>query len=182
MMHALSAELEAALLRALAGAWHTLNDTYFKGSLRAPSLSLVDGEGRLGEWRAATRTLSLARALVVERPWGVVVEVLKQEIAHEFVSEVLGEPDPTPHGAAFRGLCERLGVDARGAGMPAAGPAAAPGETETRVLARIRKLLALAQSQNRHEAEAAMAMGQRLMLKHNIEAVPGRGGYGFRHL
>src|SRR5262249_50986261 len=59
---------------------------------------------------------------------------------------------------------------------------AAPGEREARVLGRIAKLLALAQSQNRHEAEAAMARAQELMLKHNLEAPPRHGAYGFRHL
>jgi hypothetical protein len=174
----LSAELEAALVGALAATWRTLNETYFKGALRPPVIGLVDGSSRLGEWRAATRTLSLARGLAVDGPWGVVVEVLKHEIAHQFVTEALGEPDPTPHGPAFRAVCERLGIDARATGMPEA----APGDGAPRVLGRIAKLLALAASQNRHEAEAAMARAQELMLKHNLEAPPARGGYSVRHL
>jgi hypothetical protein len=112
----------------------------------------------------------------------VVVEVLKHEIAHQYVAEVLGEPDGTAHGPSFRDLCERLGIDARAAGLPEAGPGVVPGETETRILGRIAKLLALSQSQNRHEAEAAMAMAQELMLKHNLEALPGQRDYGWKHL
>src|SRR5262249_26456254 len=156
----LRVDLEAALLRALSDAWHDLNRTYFKGMLRAPAIELIDGTGRLGEWRAAGRTLALQRALVVERPWGVVVEVLKHEIAHHSVAEVLGAPDATPHGPSFHAVCERLGIDARAAGLPNAAPGAAPGESETRILARVAKLLALSQSQNRHEAESAMALAQ----------------------
>jgi hypothetical protein len=178
----LSAELEAALVGALADAWRTLNETYFKGALRSPAIALIDGASRLGEWRAGTRTLALQRALVVDRPWGIVVEVLKHEVAHQYVSEALGEPDPTPHGPAFRAICERLGIDARASGLPAAAAGDAPGADQARVLGRIAKLLALAASQNRHEAEAAMARAQELMLKHNLEAPPSRGGYGFRHL
>ena len=46
------------------------------------------------------------------------------------------------------------------------------------------RLLALAESPNLHEAEAAMKEAQRLMLKYNVEAFaesPSRG-YGFRHI
>jgi hypothetical protein len=52
------------------------------------------------------------------------------------------------------------------------------------VLERIAKLLALAESPNEHEAQAAMSAAQRLMLKHNIEAAvaSGTASYCFRHL
>lgn len=196
----LAAELEAALLRALAGAWGDLNENHFRGDLHRPHFLLVDTATRLGEWRPAARTLVLQRALVVDRPWGVVVEVLKHEMAHQYITEVLGEPDGTPHGPAFRALCERLGIDARASGLPVAPAIApaiipavapaqsgaadggAPAEAEARILGKIAKLLALAESANRHEAEAAMARAQELMLKHNLEAPADRRGYGFRHL
>jgi len=50
------------------------------------------------------------------------------------------------------------------------------------VLRRIAKLLALGESPNKHEAEAAMAEAQRLMLRHNITGVTEKAGYRFRHL
>jgi hypothetical protein len=176
----LSLELEAALLRALKATWHDLNQSHFKGALAPPALELGDGASRLGAYHPGTRTIVLARALAVGGAWGTVVEVLKHEMAHQFVAEVLGDPDDGPHGAAFRAVCERAGIDARAAGLPPAG--APPHESGAeRVLGRVAKLLALAASQNRHEAELAMAEAQRLMLKHNIESTaPGR--YGFRHL
>jgi hypothetical protein len=48
----------------------------------------------------------------------------------------------------------------------------------------VHKLLALAQSDNRHEAEAAAAAAQRLMLRHNLEMPEpeGRDAYSFRQL
>ena len=60
-----------------------------------------------------------------------------------------------------------MGVDARASGVPDAAPADA---VEVKVVERIARLLALAESPNRHEAEAAMAAAQRLMLKHNLDA------------
>jgi hypothetical protein len=177
---ALSAEVEAALARALRAAWRELNESHFKGAMRPPTLRLTDGEQRLGEWRTEERSLSLTRALVVEGPWGQVIEVLKHEMAHQYVAEVLRAPDETAHGPAFREVCARLGIDGRAVGLPAADASGGVAEEEARVPRRIAKLLALAQSQNQHEAESAMAEAQRLMLKHNLETAA--SGYVFAHL
>jgi hypothetical protein len=173
----LSAALEAALLRQLHASWHALNDTYFKGRLRAPTLALADDAQKLGQWQARDRHIELQRAFVVDGGWGAVLEVLKHEMAHQFVTEVLGDPDPTPHGPAFRAVCERHGIDAAAAGVPTA---TANGEGD-RILARVQKLLALAESPNVNEAELAMAEAQRLMLKHNVDATA-KSAYSFRHL
>src|SRR5882757_3595216 len=53
MSHAaISTALEAALLRQLQAAWRGLNDSYFKGRLRPPTLALADGATKLGQWIA----------------------------------------------------------------------------------------------------------------------------------
>jgi hypothetical protein len=180
-MHSeLTALLEAAVMRELHATWRQINETYFRGALSAPTLELVAARTTLGRWVPATRTVEISRPLVVERPWGVVVEVLKHEMTHQYVHEVLGETSQTPHGSAFRQACERLGVDARAAGVPTSsheGP-------DDKIVDRIARLLALAESPNQNEAEAAMAAAQRLMLKHNLEAVRRRTvrDYGFAHL
>jgi hypothetical protein len=128
----------------------------------------------------AHRTLELSPDLLVKFGWGVLEEVLKHEMAHQYVDEVLCIRDEPAHGPAFRRVCDERGIDARAAGAPHADPAAASNP----VLERIAKLLALAESPNEHEAQAAMSAAQRLMLKHNIEAaVSGSAAsYCFRHL
>ena len=116
----------------------------------------------------------------MSQPWGVVLEVLKHEMAHQYAHEVLGATDEDSHGAAFKQVCDRLGIDARASGMPAAeGGSTAD---EERVLARIHALLALAESANEHEAQAAMNAAQKLMLKHNLAAASQPKSYGYRHL
>jgi hypothetical protein len=177
-MDLLTPELEAACLRALRAAWGSLNHGRFRGALRPPTLELSPASSRLGRWEPTSRTLQLSRALVLEGAWGQVIEVLKHEMAHQYVWEVLGERHETPHGPTFQALCERLGIDGAASGAPAA-----DGGEPDRIVERVRKLLALAGSPNEHEARAAMAAAQRLMLKHNLE-VAGRAGarYGFRHL
>jgi hypothetical protein len=175
----LTQALEQALVRELRAAWRQLNDAHFRGGLSPPALELVVAKATLGRWVPATRTLEISRALVVEQPWTATLEVLKHEMAHQYVHEVLGETSETPHGSAFRAACARLGIDARATGIPAAAPAA-----EEKMVERIARLLALAESPNRHEAEAAMAAAQRLMLRHNLEADRAHAArdYGYLHL
>jgi hypothetical protein len=184
---ALTATLEAGLVRELKAAWRQLNEAHFRSALAVPTLELVAARATLGRWVPHTRTVEISRPLVLERPWGMVVEVLKHEMAHQYVHEVLRETEQTPHGPAFQETCSRLGVDGRASGLPdCAGPheGGAADAAEGKVVERIGRLLALADSPNRHESEAAMAAAQRLMLKHNIDSVRAASArdYGFAHL
>jgi hypothetical protein len=174
----ISNDLEAALVRALLTVWRETNATYFKGSMHPPVLELGQTSTRYGQWDGGTRTITLQRAFVLESEWGVVVEVLRHEMAHQFVDEVLGQPDETPHGPAFRAVCEKMGIDPRASGLPL--PSSGSLDEDARILTRISKLLALAESSNAHEAELATAEAQRLMLKYNLATTP--SGYSFRHL
>lgn len=175
-MSELSAALEAALVRELLLHYALENEQRFGGKLRIPVIALGTSERRLGQWIGHARRLELSRALVLERPWVEVTSVLEHEMAHQYVEEVLGVRDETAHGETFRKVCEQRGIDARAAGAPVA----SDGPEGDRVLDRIRKLLALAGSDNQHEAEAAMRRAHELMLRHNIENVP--TGYEVRHL
>ncbi|HMI86958.1 MAG TPA: DUF2786 domain-containing protein [Polyangiaceae bacterium] len=182
----LTVELEAALLRELRASFDELNQSYFKRALRSPEIRISDSARRLGQWDPSRRRIEMARALFVKEPWGTVLEVLKHEMAHQYVHEILGRVDEPSHGPAFREVCEKLGIDARAAGVPVS-PAAGVEvgrEQHVKVLERIAQLLALAQSSNVHEAQAATSLAQKLMLKYNVEsaALGTRGGYEFRHL
>lgn len=170
---------EAAILHELRQTWHEVNANHFRWRLRMPVLELQDWTGKLGLWDGKTRTLSLSRTLIREQPWGVVREVLKHEMAHQFVHEALGIEDETAHGPAFEAVCRQHGFDGSARGLPADST-----DDGNPVLRRITRLLALAESPNVHEAEAAMKAAQRLMLKHNIDAsvAAAREGYSFRQL
>lgn len=166
--------LEPRYLRALLQEWHRINQFQLRSALKPPAFELVDSSGKLGAWLAGSRTIQMSRALVHGKPWGVVVEVLRHEVAHQYTSEVLCVSDETAHGPAFRQVCERFGIDAAATGLPA------PNADEARVHRRVEKLLALAGSTNRHEAELAMAEARRQMLLHNLQAPPTH--YSWRHL
>lgn len=176
--HSLRLELERAALHAIYKTFEQVNGSLFRFQLRRPVFELITSDERLGRWVPAHRAIELSRDLLTKHGWGVLEEVLKHEMAHQYVDEVLRIRDEPAHGPAFRRVCEERGIDARAAGAPVAAEAPSP------VLERIAKLLALAESPNEHEAQAAMSAAQRLMLKHNIEAaVSGTtSSYCFRHL
>lgn len=177
----LSAELERAALHAIFRAWEELNGALFRYQLTRPAVELVDSSSRLGRWHGGLRVIEIARSLLSDHGWGALVEVLKHEMAHQYVDEVLGQPDDAVHGAVFRRVCEERGIDPSAAGVPGGAKQAS---VDQQLLERIAKLLALAESSNEHEAQAAMSAAQRLMLKYNIDlAVSGlQPAYGFRHL
>lgn len=162
----LPVELERTLVLELARSYEHLNQTHFKRSLKRPQIALSDATSIFARWLADTRTLEFSRTFVREQPWGVVIEVLKHEMAHQLVTDVLRVAE-APHGPTFRTLCEQLGIDARAQGLPS--ELAEPDTATSKLLERVRKLLALAQSDNQHEAEAAALAAQRLLLKHNLE-------------
>ncbi|MFO0611824.1 MAG: DUF2786 domain-containing protein [Polyangiaceae bacterium] len=177
----LSEELERLLLARLRQEYEDENHRLFKKALRTPVLFLSDNESFLGRYMPAFQTLEISRKLVLTKPWGIVQEVLKHEMAHQYVHDVLHIHDETSHGPAFRHVCEKRGIDPRATGLP---DESAPEEGQDRVLERVAKLLALAESSSEHEAQAAMNAAQRLMLKYNLDHVSAKTArrYAFRHL
>lgn len=174
----LDAQLEAAAVRELLMAWRLLNENHFRGAMRAPTLLMLEGEGRLGFYDPKLRRIAISRGLVFSKAWGQTLEVLKHEMAHQYVFEVLKVHDETAHGRAFQQVCAQLGIDAASSGLPEGSRS----EEEERVLSRIARLLALADSPNENEAQAAMNAAQRLMLRYNLSAVGVRSAYQFRQL
>lgn len=162
----LGVELENLALQAVADEYDHLNYSLFQDRLRRPPLFWSESETTLGAFRRMPPGISLSVALLTKYSWTTLVEVLKHEMAHQFVTEVLGKTDETAHGPEFAKVCAERGIDARAAGKPQVDP-----EAPDHAIDKIRRLLALAESANQHEAEAAMAAAQRLMLKHNLEEV-----------
>ncbi len=173
----LGIELEAAALRATIKEYDDANWSLFADELHRPEIEFGAGETQLGAWLAQRRTIVLSRSLLFG-PWGSLTEVLKHEMAHQYVDEVLGAGHEPPHGKRFQSICAARGIDARAAGVPRQGTKEHP------ALERVAKLLALAESPNEHEAQAAMRAAQRLLLRHNLDADSALRdqGIAFRHL
>ena len=162
--------LEHSLLGQLHHEWDHANWYYLRRAMTNPIIGLSNSETLLGQWFADKRLMLFSRSLVHTAPWEQVVEVLRHEMAHQFVNEVLQVTDEPPHGPAWQRAAKRLAVDPILSGL-----ANSPDAQNSRVVSRVRKLFSLANSPNPHEAEAAMAKAQRLMLKHNIDLANGQG-------
>ena len=184
------ARLLGLALRQVLLSYRENNAALFGDRLKTPQLRWSEAEGLWGAWRAEERVLELSLRLL-ERPWGDLLEVLKHEMAHQYVDEVLGVRGEGPHGPCFQEVCRERGIDARTAGDPSStdhfssnDAGAEEGSERHNLLRRVQHLFSLAQSENPHEAEAAMKAAQRLMLKYNLEAaVQGaKAGYCYRHL
>ena len=147
----------------------------YRLDLRPPVFELSGGVKQLGCWLPARRTIRISRHLIEDHPWNVVLMVLKHEMAHQVCSELYG-CRRTGHDRDFKRACRLLGVTPpynRSSGDLAAVVADPPQEMQTtagrKIIARISKLLALAGSDNEHEAALAMQRATQLLHRHNLE-------------
>jgi hypothetical protein len=151
---------------------------FYRVKLSPVIIRVADMAGAWGKWEAFYRTITISVQLIENHSWDVVIEILKHEMAHQFVSENARDHDETAHGEHFKSACRRLGVAkwARRASGPL--PDKIPGIRERvispddlRLLERVEKLLSLAQSSNEHEAFLAMQKSRELCAKHNLEKI-----------
>lgn len=153
--------------------WAHLNLNLFDAKLMPPIFEIRE-MASLGQWNAQARLLTLNEALIRQASWGEVMEVLKHEMAHQYVSEVVGVVE-APHGPVFQEICRNRGI--YGAARRTAEAAGEP-----RIQRRVQKLLSLAQSSNANEAQAAASAAHRLLRKYNIEHRQAGLPYDWRHL
>ena len=163
ILHGMACEWEAALLN--------LEPTQ-RQRIRRPLFAIKDLQTRWGVWSQEKREISLSRRLVLSYPWDSIRDVLMHEMAHQIAHQLFGASPQKPHGPAFHRACALLRIH------PAASADYQPlqdrllrdqsSHYDKRML-RIKKLLALAESKNRFEADAAMAKAHELIARHNIE-------------
>ena len=169
--------LRRAWLAELARRWALVNQHDLQGRLKPPVFALHDGKARLGTWFAQTRTLSLSAAHIARSTWIEINETLRHEMAHQVVSELFTTTDSSPHGSLFQRACKMLHIE----GSPRLDCGFDP-DTE-RILRRVQKLMNLSSSDNPHEARAAAAAANRLLLTYNLEIDQfGCDDYGYRWL
>jgi len=163
ILHGLSCEWESAL-------W--VLDEPHRQRMRPPLFGLRDYRRTWGTWSRERREISLSRDLVLRHSWDAVMEVLLHEMAHQFAEEVLGAGEEPSHGPAFQRACHLLRANPKASGgyVPLDDRMARePQGPEDRTVRRVRKLMALAESPNRHEAEVSMAKAHELIAKHNLQ-------------
>lgn len=164
--------LEQAVLHGLMAHWVEEVRYLFGHSppLQPPVFALREFERRWGQWSPDHREIAIRKRLVTDFPWRCVRDVLRHEMAHQYVDEVLGGENQ-PHGPLFREACKTFRADPRAAGdfeplrvgLPS--PERSP---EDRMMVKVQKLFALGESPNLHEAEAAMQKAHQLIRRHNL--------------
>jgi len=136
-----------------------------------PSITFENHTHTLGSFDPNTQTLSLSLKLILEQPWENVRQVLHHEASHMIVH--YQKRQEAPHGPHFQHICQILGVHPlfRKSHINLDSFHEEKNQTESSILQRIQKLLALAESSNIHEAESAMQKAQALIEKYNIEVI-----------
>ena len=170
-------ELDRRILHGLACEWDAARlslDPDQRQLLRRPTFAIKDLKSQWGNWSLEKYEISLSRQLVLNYSWDSIRDVLLHEMAHQIAQQLFGASAQKPHGPAFNQACQLLRIS------PAASADYQPlqdrllhdhaSDYDKRML-RIKKLLALAESKNRFEADAAMAKAHELIARHNIELI-----------
>jgi len=176
-------DLERSILLGLAAEWDEAAASLprrLRPALRRPQFALSDAGRRLGVWDPGRGEIRISRAFALERGWDEVRELLRHEMAHQLADQALGASGETSHGHSFREACRILGAHPAASGDFVPLRSRLEGEEDpqrARALARVDKLLALASSGNRHEAELALLRAREYARRHGVD---GQGaGAGF---
>lgn len=145
-------------------------------ALSLPVFELSSATRQQGCWQPTTRVLKISQPLIRSRPWEIVLMVLKHEMAHQICTELWDAP-ASGHGPAFQRACQLLGVIPpynQAVGdleqvAPLQASESAQSAAARKTIKRIHKLLALAGSDNEHEAALAMQRATRIMAQHNLD-------------
>ena len=144
-------------------------------ALATPTINISYGESTLGWWNPTTNTISISSHLIKTEAWDIVLEVLKHEMAHQYVSTFHDNADI--HGHYFKLACKKLGVHrAFVTGTKEYNQqlqefkGELPADAQ-KMLRKVEKLMALGQSNNQAEAQAASRKANYLLNKYNLQRI-----------
>ncbi len=151
--------------------------------LTPANLRLSESSTTLGTWNSESRTISISRNMIACAPWEVVCQILRHEMAHQIADELLGGDEG--HGPQFIVACKMIWVEpwARSPKVDLSEfqtdsdmkafdwkkLTSHSGDSELHKLReRLKKLLALSESNNPHEAATALAKAMKLQEERSI--------------
>ena len=141
--------------------------------LHPPFFALSDMTSRLAYWDGDKNTIVFSRQFATNHPWDDICEVLRHEIAHQLTTQLFEADHEPPHGPVFKHACRLIRANPRASGVNSTLRHRLLVTGESHALSnhyrRVRKLLALAQSHNQYEAEAALAKAYHLMTKYHVD-------------
>jgi len=174
----LQSSFDRQILRGLSAEWENalwLLPESLRRSIKRPLFAIRDMPTRLGCWSRSKREITLSRDISSGHRWDDVKEVLLHEMAHQVAHEGFQATSEPDHGNCFQQACRLLRAN------PAASGTYRPlharlhqGEAlndRDRIVVRIHKLMALAESSNPNEAQAAMLKAYELISRHNVDLI-----------
>ncbi|MFT6070447.1 MAG: hypothetical protein ACJAT2_000753 [Bacteriovoracaceae bacterium] len=143
----------------------------FNGYLYPFSIITFESPKQLGYFNGENYQIGINKNLVYLAKPEVLKNILRHELAHLYIFLTKG-PDEQAHGSSFREVCKKFGwgpeVSSAYADIKEENKLSSAPEFE-KILSRIEKLLSLAKSANQHEATAATAKANELLMKYNLE-------------
>jgi predicted SprT family Zn-dependent metalloprotease len=151
-----------------------------KKELKIPSFAIKEHMGdKWGTWEKDNRVLSLNVKLLKNFEWGGVERVIRHEVAHMIVDEII-EGKGRPHGELFKLACEVVGVpsDRLTSESMLIG---FKGTTFNSIADKVRKLMIHGNNEacTKQEAEIFLDKAQELMIRHNLKVTDINGNDRF---
>jgi hypothetical protein len=181
-------ELEQRIVHGLACEWDAariLLTPDIQRQIRRPLFRLSDMKECLGYWSASKREICLSIDFVLNHPWDSIKDVLLHEMAHQLASEVLSGENASGHGPIFQDACLLVRANPKASGKYKTLREQIQLDsvaTEDKIMIRIKKLMALAESRNQNEAEAAMAKARLLIQKYNVQLIQTDAKRGYKSI
>lgn len=139
----------------------------------------IDDRNRLGYFDSSNLTIGINKCLMYTAKNRVLKDLLRHELAHYFTHIEYRNPDCAAHGTEFQAICDkyRLSARVRAATMDVREEnEAIEGDLESEaIIARIQKLMSLAESDNENEAALATVRANELLTKYNLDAIAASG-------
>jgi len=136
---------------------------YVNGVIHPLNFVTFEHPSRLGYFQVEFCEIGINKVFLFENNEKL-CDLLRHELAH-YLTFIEYGPHATHHGREFHSVCRRYGW---GSEIPLAAIPIEKMEQHEKLLNRVRKLLSLAQSHHRGEAEAATLKAQKLLIKHNL--------------
>ena len=141
-------------------------------TMSTPSFSIDNVSSRWGQWDSQKQTISIFLRLLRDYPWDSVIETLKHEMAHMIVSEIFEKTQNLSdqghhHGELFKKACVIMNLEIKDKTSDKEKLNYIAPNTE-KIVSKIKKLMALGESNHKKEAELAITKAHELMVKYNI--------------
>ncbi len=148
--------------------------SHLRRKMKKPLLGIRDLKNQHACWSPEHREITLSRNLVMHHGWDTVIEVLRHEMAHQLADEVMGGAGHLAHGDVFKKACYLLRANPKASGQyPLLHHRLKQdaGSGQDKILQKVKKLMALAESKNLNEAQSAASKAHELIEKYNIDLI-----------